>query len=151
MRAIYISMLRMLLMWTQLMRSNKLALLKRSHFRRRFHLSTLDRAILDRKGIEQITLDAETFVRKHLYYPQTPSRVPYNGHPVFTAQHATATCCRECLFKWHRIPPFRNLTEPEVAFVVDLIVRWIQKDAYLPRIDPKKERRFEAVTLATYI
>ena len=23
------------------------------------------------------------------------------GHPVFIAQHATATCCRGCLAKWH--------------------------------------------------
>ena len=22
-------------------------------------------------------------------------------HPVFIAQHATATCCRECIIKWH--------------------------------------------------
>ncbi len=24
------------------------------------------------------------------------------GHPVFVAQHATATCCRECIRKWHK-------------------------------------------------
>ncbi len=31
-------------------------------------------------------------------------QTPFRGHPVFIAQHATATCCRECLAKWHRIP-----------------------------------------------
>jgi hypothetical protein len=32
------------------------------------------------------------------------------GHPVFIAQHATATCCRGCLAKWHDIPAGRALT-----------------------------------------
>lgn len=30
-------------------------------------------------------------------------QTPMRGHPVFIAQHATATCCRECLKKWHNI------------------------------------------------
>ena len=30
-------------------------------------------------------------------------QTPYRGHPVFVAQHATATCCRGCLAKWHGI------------------------------------------------
>ncbi|MGV9305492.1 DUF4186 family protein [Nonomuraea sp. NPDC003727] len=37
---------------------------------------------------------------------QTPCR----GHPVFVAQHATATCCRTCLHRWHDIPRGRELT-----------------------------------------
>jgi hypothetical protein len=35
------------------------------------------------------------------------------GHPIFVAQHATATCCRGCLTKWHRIPQGQPLT-PEL-------------------------------------
>ena len=47
------------------------------------------------------------------------------GHPVFIAQHATATCCRGCLWKWHRIEKGRPLTEDEIDFVVELVMGWI--------------------------
>lgn len=49
------------------------------------------------------------------------------GHPVFIAQHATATCCRGCLNKWWKIPKGRELTEEEVDFVVGLIMAFIKK------------------------
>jgi len=29
-------------------------------------------------------------------------QTPMRGHPVFIAQHATATCCRRCLWKWYQ-------------------------------------------------
>ncbi|WP_394708051.1 DUF4186 family protein [uncultured Desulfosarcina sp.] len=37
---------------------------------------------------------------------------------VFITQHATATCCRGCLWKWHRIEKGRPLTCDEIGFVV---------------------------------
>jgi hypothetical protein len=43
------------------------------------------------------------------------------GHPVFIAQHATATCCRECLWKCHWIEKGRALTDDEIGFVVELV------------------------------
>jgi len=49
------------------------------------------------------------------------------GHPAFTAQHATATCCRSCLQKWHKIQKGRVLSDNEVGFVVNLIMGWIEK------------------------
>ena len=110
------------------MRADKLLQLKRSPFRRKFHLSRLDRMILEQKGMEKIREDAKALLSKTLQSPSTDARVPYNGHPVFTAQHATATCCRECLFKWHRIPVFRELTEKEIEYLTGLVVRWIEKE-----------------------
>ena len=44
------------------------------------------------------------------------------GHPVFIAQHATATCCRGCISKWHGIEKGRALGEAEVDFIVVLIM-----------------------------
>ena len=44
------------------------------------------------------------------------------------AQHATATCCRTCLLRWHQIPRGRELTPEERAYVVDVIFRWIQRE-----------------------
>jgi exodeoxyribonuclease V alpha subunit len=49
------------------------------------------------------------------------------GHPVFIAQHATATCCRGCLYKWHGIPEGRELTEKEQEYIVDVLMKWIQR------------------------
>lgn len=48
------------------------------------------------------------------------------GHPVFIAQHATATCCRECLQKWHHIEKTHLLSESEIDYIVDVIMAWIK-------------------------
>jgi hypothetical protein len=42
--------------------------------------------------------------------PNDGQQMPFRGHPVFVAQHATETCCRSCLAKWHKIPRGRALT-----------------------------------------
>jgi hypothetical protein len=44
---------------------------------------------------------------------------------VFIAQHATATCCRKCLARWHRIPPGRPLTAEEAQYIARVIERWL--------------------------
>ena len=51
------------------------------------------------------------------------------NHPVFVAQHATATCCRGCLEKWHAIPPGQELTAEEQAYVLDVLRRWLAEQA----------------------
>ena len=62
--------------------------------------------------------------------PATPAndgkQTPFRGHPVFVAQHATATCCRGCLAKWHGIARGHALTEPQMAHVVAVIERWLK-------------------------
>jgi hypothetical protein len=52
---------------------------------------------------------------------------PMRGHPVFIAQHATATCCRGCISKWHGIEKGRAKSETEVVFIVALIMGWIER------------------------
>ena len=47
------------------------------------------------------------------------------GHPIFVAQHATGSCCRSCLAKWHRITPGRPLSEAEKDQVLAAIARWL--------------------------
>jgi hypothetical protein len=44
---------------------------------------------------------------------------------VFVAQHATATCCRSCLAKWHHIPAGRELSADEQAHALRAIERWL--------------------------
>jgi exodeoxyribonuclease V alpha subunit len=61
-----------------------------------------------------------------------PKQTQMKGHPVFIAQHATATCCRGCLGKWHRIEKGRALTENEIGFVVELVMGWMREKDLVP-------------------
>ncbi|MNW11072.1 hypothetical protein D3C71_2084290 [compost metagenome] len=51
------------------------------------------------------------------------------GHPVFVAQHATATCCRGCLAKWHNIPQGQALSEQQKQYIVQVIGLWLERRA----------------------
>jgi len=48
------------------------------------------------------------------------------GHPVFIAQHATATCCRSYIERCHGIKKGKALANDEITYVVDLIMKWIE-------------------------
>lgn len=104
--------------------------LARSRFRSRFRFGAKERAYLEEKTLPVILHHSRDFVRKRLA-PAEPHndgrQTPMRGHPVFVAQHATATCCRGCLRKWHRIPEGRPLTDEEVEYVVDVLRRWIEE------------------------
>lgn len=99
-----------------------------SAFRSRFRLSRSERAYVAEKGLLTIRAQAERIVRERLA-PVHPlhdgEQTPMRGHAVFKAQHATATCCRSCLKKWHGIPDGRALDDAEIAYVVDMIMSWI--------------------------
>ena len=41
---------------------------------------------------------------------------------------ATATCCRECIRKWHKMQPGRALSQVQQDYLVDVIMTWIQKE-----------------------
>lgn len=101
-----------------------------STFRSRFRLNPKDCAYLDQRGIETVREHAREFIAKRLA-PAKPvndgRQTPMRGHPVFVAQHATATCCRSCLSKWHGIPAGRQLTGDEQEHVVSAIERWLTR------------------------
>jgi hypothetical protein len=50
--------------------------------------------------------------------------------PIFIAQHATATCCRGCLEKWHRIPRGQPLTQQQIKYVLSVVVRWLSAGGF---------------------
>lgn len=64
--------------------------------------------------------------------PANPARdgrqTPWKGHPVFVAQHATATCCRSCLQKWHGMPKGRELAPVEQQQVLAVIEQWLLRE-----------------------
>ena len=105
--------------------------LKNSKFRSSFSLTHKDKEMYKRKGKEVMYLHALELIRQRLA-PANPKndthQTPYHGHPVFVAQHATATCCRKCLMRWHKIPRGRELSEKEVIRVIDIILFWIEEN-----------------------
>ncbi|HEX2204148.1 MAG TPA: DUF4186 domain-containing protein [Longimicrobium sp.] len=108
------------------------AALARSAFRRRFRLRGDDLAYLRRKGAETVLRHADEMLGARLAPAEPPNdgkQTPMRGHPVFVAQHATATCCRGCLAKWHGIAKGRALTDGERAYVVGVIGRWLAAQA----------------------
>lgn len=109
----------------------KLQILSRSKFRSRFHLKQADLSYIEKHGLSTIEEHALDFLNHRLFpafIPNDGKQTPMKGHPVFIAQHATATCCRGCLFKWYHIPKNRELTEKEKRFVLALVLYWIEKE-----------------------
>jgi Domain of unknown function (DUF4186) len=102
--------------------------LQKSPFRRRFHLAARERSYLADRGLPAVLDHAGDFIAKRLA-PATPAndgkQTPFRGHPVFVAQHATATCCRSCLAKWHKIPRGRQLTGKEQRYILEVLERWL--------------------------
>lgn len=105
--------------------------LARSAFRQRFHLKAQEAAYLQEKGLETVLGHARDFIDRRLAPPHPSNdgrQTPFRGHPVFVAQHATATCCRSCLEKWHRIPQGRALDETERLHVLAVLERWLRSE-----------------------
>jgi len=104
------------------------AALGRSGFRSRFRLAGKEAAYLRQKSLTKILEHARDFVTSRLAdaNPANDGRqTPMKNHPVFVAQHATATCCRGCLAKWHKIPKGKPLTQEQIDYVVEVIARWL--------------------------
>ncbi|MDZ4097480.1 MAG: DUF4186 domain-containing protein, partial [Methylophilaceae bacterium] len=98
--------------------------LARSEFRRSFQLRGAELAYLQTKGLGLVLTHAEDFITKRLspaVIPNDGKQTPFRGHPVFVAQHATATCCRGCLEKWHRIQAGHLLSEQEKAYILTVL------------------------------
>jgi hypothetical protein len=106
------------------------AALSKSTFRQRFNLRAQERAYLAAKGLPAVLDHAADFIDRRLA-PANPAndgkQTPFRGHPVFIAQHATGTCCRSCLEKWHGIRRGFPLSADERTYVVGILERWIRE------------------------
>ena len=103
-----------------------------SKFRSRFKLTRADKAYLAEKGWPVIEAQTLRIVRERLApaFPENDGKqTPMRGHPVFKAQHATATCCRGCLKKWHGIQIGHALDETEQTYIVEMILGWLRDQA----------------------
>ena len=105
--------------------------LSKSKFRSSFYLKDKDILYIEDKGLDKIRNHAYDFVIKRLADTSNVTdgkQTPMKGHPVFIAQHATGTCCRRCLEKWHHISKNKNMTDDDIKYVVDIIMSWIEKE-----------------------
>jgi len=106
--------------------------LSKSKFRSSFHLNNKMKEYVYSKGIAKIESDAYDLIKKRV----APLNIPNDGkqtpmkqvHPVFIAEHATATCCRGCLYKWHHIPKNKELSKEEIDYIVSIIIKWIKNE-----------------------
>lgn len=102
-----------------------------SKFRSSFHLKQKDIDYINEKGLDVIESHARDFIAKREAPAEIPNdgkQTPTNGHPVFIAQHATATCCRGCIQKWHKMAPGKELSQLQQDYLVDVIMTWIKKE-----------------------
>ncbi|MGU9759222.1 DUF4186 domain-containing protein [Serratia marcescens] len=102
--------------------------LQSSPFRARFRLNAKDQTYLEGKGLPLILSHARDFIDRRLAaaHPKNDGKqTPMRGHPVFVAQHATATCCRGCLEKWHDIAQGVALDEQQKGYIVQVIALWL--------------------------
>ena len=102
--------------------------LKHSRFRSRFRLSAAEYRYLQKLGPDTLLLHAEQFIASRLAPPvplNDGKQTPFHGHPVFVAQHATATCCRSCLHRSHGIPTGMALTHVQQQYVVAAVMHWL--------------------------
>ena len=104
--------------------------LAKSKFRGKFRLREKELEYIKDKGLDKIHSHACDFIRDRVA-PSEPvndgKQTPMRGHPVFIAQHATATCCRGCVEKWHKFPQHRDLTKTEQEYLVSVIMEWIKR------------------------
>lgn len=106
--------------------------LGKSTFRSRFKLKEKDKEYLEKKGLETIKSHAKDFISKRIapsVISNDGKQTPMRGHPVFVAQHATATCCRGCIEKWHKIPKGIELSQEQQEYLVSVIMEWIKRQA----------------------
>lgn len=104
--------------------------LSKSKFRSSFKLKEKDLLYIKEQGIDKIKSHAYDFITKRLAplkIPNDGKQTPMKGHPVFISQHATATCCRECLYKWHKIEKNKELNDKEIEYIINVIMKWINK------------------------
>jgi hypothetical protein len=104
---------------------------------------------LDQKSREHLSktprIETRSRIRKELAKvvgPPRPfrdgNRVPVDGeklegHPIFYAQHATASCCKKCAYYWWGLPRDKQYTDAQIDFLTDMCMGFFDARGYLPK------------------
>ena len=128
------------------------AALKHELYRHYYWHVDIDRWALNyarRKGKAKLRLAIEPRLRKSVGAPAGPydgRQTPRERNPIYYAQHATATCCRGCLKRWHGVPSDRALTDDEIQYLGDLVGLYL--DERLPSL-PELGQKIPPIRPAT--
>lgn len=88
------------------------------------------------RGADVLRARTEKAVRSALSKPrsqnawdgrQTPRETSDSARIQHYAQHATATCCRQCLEYWHDIPTDDELSEEQLRYCLDLAWAYVER------------------------
>lgn len=103
-----------------------------SPFRRKFRLQGRELAYLQTWGIDHVLKQGKDLILQRVA-PALPrndgKQTPWRNHPIFVAQHATATCCRGCLEKTHGIAKGQALSGEELSYVLDVLRKWLENQS----------------------
>ena len=58
--------------------------------------------------------------------PYRNGYTPWEGNPIYFAQHATASCCRRCCEYWHGIAQGNPLVKAEIEYLSELAKRYFE-------------------------
>ena len=111
--------------WEQLRKK-----MAQSDYRAEIDLGEEEFTYIESRGMDMLVKHAKDFVKRRLG-PAKPrnegKQTPLKGHPIFLAQHATGSNSRAALAEFHGIPEGRKLTKDEMAYVTDVILRWLNE------------------------
>ena len=94
-----------------------------------------------RKGRMLLRTAAEKRIRSSVGSAQPfrdGQQTPKTGNVLYYAQHATACCCRTCMEYWHGVPKGRELTNAEVQYFTELVMRFVTDR--MPRLPDEPEK-----------
>ncbi|MEM3113149.1 MAG: DUF4186 family protein [Candidatus Pacearchaeota archaeon] len=106
-----------------------LSKLNKSKFRSSFKLNEKDIGEIRKEDYGKIKYEIKEIFEKRIKVKleNDGKQTPFGKYFVFKAQHATATCCRKCIEKWHKIPENKILDEIEMNYLTGLVEEWIRK------------------------
>lgn len=95
-----------------------------------FKLSDEDKEYIRNTDRTSLRYEIRTLLRRRIgnniiFYDG--EQTPCDGDPISVAQHATCSCCRKCLNRYHGILEGTLLRDYEISYFCDLIVMWIDR------------------------
>lgn len=83
-----------------------------------------------KKGKIELLKTVEQRIRSSVKAPADAfdgRRTKWEGNPIHYGQHATATCCRKCIERWHDISRDVELTEKQIKYFTHLVVMFLEE------------------------
>jgi hypothetical protein len=109
-------------------KSLKFEFIRHHYWHKEFDEKAVNYAL--RKGKIDLLNTVEKRIRSSVQAPADAfdgRRTKWEGNPIHYGQHATATCCRKCIERWHNIPRDEELTEKQVKYFTHLVIMFLEE------------------------